>query len=100
MTRVDDLHMFDLETKQWDSVDDFFGSPPSARHSHSAVRWRDCLYIFGGYDGSYRNDLHEFNFARLKWTQVSAFGDVPRARYRGTCVVHDNIMILHGGHDG
>ena len=27
-------------------------------------------------------------------------GDVPRARYRGTCVISGDAMILHGGHDG
>jgi N-acetylneuraminic acid mutarotase len=100
VTRVDDLHVYDLETNTWSSVDSYTGVPPSARHSHSAVRWRDCLYIFGGYDGSYRSDFHEFNFKQSKWTQVAAAGEVPRARYRGTCVVFENIMILHGGHDG
>lgn len=141
MTRVDDLHVFDLESQQWHEIEEFSGHPPTARHSHSAVRWRDGLYIFGGYDGSYRSDFHEFNFTTMKWSQVemcfskrivnctalycvvvctvfwvnfvylfwcsrrtiaqiSASGDVPRARYRGTCVVFENVMILHGGHDG
>lgn len=100
VSRVDDLHLFDLERMQWTSVEDFHGTPPSARHSHSAVRWRDSLFIFGGYDGSYRSDFHEFNFTQSRWTQIHSQGDVPRARYRGTCVVYENIMILHGGHDG
>ena len=32
--------------------------------------------------------------------QTQYSGDVPRARYRGTCVVNEDSMILHGGHDG
>ncbi len=32
--------------------------------------------------------------------KVHASGDAPRARYRGTCVVSGDNMILHGGHDG
>jgi hypothetical protein len=27
-------------------------------------------------------------------------GEIPRARYRGTCVTYGSKMILHGGHDG
>ena len=34
------------------------------------------------------------------WSKVVTSGDVPRARYRGTCVVYGCTMILHGGHDG
>ena len=48
ISRVDDLHLYDLDNQQWRVIDDYIGTPPSARHSHSAVRWRDCLYIFGG----------------------------------------------------
>ncbi len=32
--------------------------------------------------------------------QVHGLGEIPRARYRGTCVVCNESMILHGGHDG
>jgi N-acetylneuraminic acid mutarotase len=69
---VEDLHLFDLETLSWHSVEDYTGIPPSARHSHSAVRWRDSLYIFGGYDGTYRNDFYEYNFKLNKWSQVNS----------------------------
>lgn len=60
------------------------------------------MYIFGGYDGSYRSDFHAFHFPTGKWRQVNGTGDIPRARYRGTCVVFpsSDTMILHGGHDG
>ena len=53
-----------------------------------------------GYDGAYRNDFHEFNFVTRTWGLVHSSGEIPRARYRGTCVVSDDNMILHGGHDG
>lgn len=58
------------------------------------------MFVFGGYDGSYRSDLHEFNFTTRRWMLVPCTGETPRARYRGTCVVSDHVMILHGGHDG
>lgn len=74
--------------------------PPSPRHSHSAVVYNDSMYVFGGYDGSYRSDFHEFDFIRCSWRPVFASGRTPRARYRATACVHEDMMILFGGHDG
>lgn len=87
-------------TNEWSTVTVSAGSPPTPRHSHSAVVYKDGMYVFGGYDGSYRSDFHCFNFLTRSWSQVPAVGAIPRARYRGTCVVSGDLMILHGGHDG
>jgi len=77
-----------------------YHDPPSPRHSHAAVVYRDCMYVFGGYDGSYRSDFHEFNFIESSWRPVFGSGRSPRARYRSTACVHEDMMILFGGHDG
>lgn len=76
--------------------------PPSPRHSHAAVVHGDCMYVFGGYDGSYRSDFHQFDFHARCWSPVIASGRPPRARYRATAVVHENTdsLLLFGGHDG
>lgn len=74
--------------------------PPSPRHSHSAVVHNDSMYVFGGYDGSYRSDFHQFNFIHSSWRPVFASGRTPRARYRATACVHEDMMVLFGGHDG
>jgi leucine-zipper-like transcriptional regulator 1 len=66
----------------------------------SAVVYNNAMYIFGGYDGSYKSDLHCFDFGQNRWNAVPAAGRRPRARYRGSLVVHRNWMILYGGHDG
>jgi len=58
------------------------------------------MFVFGGYDGSYKSDLHEFDFTSSTWSLVPAAGRRPRARYRATCVVYKNMMLLYGGHDG
>ena len=44
--------------------------------------------------------MNEFNFATLTWSGVASNGRPPRARYRATCVILKNLMILFGGHDG
>ncbi|KAF4673607.1 Leucine-zipper-like transcriptional regulator 1 [Perkinsus olseni] len=79
------------------------GQVPSARHSHSAVEYNGSMYVFGGYDGNYRNDFHAFNFVAEKWSPVevnNAGGSGPRARYRTSAVVHKDSMLVFGGHDG
>lgn len=65
-----DLHSFDLETNEWKAVVVAAGHPPTPRHSHSAVIYQDAMYIFGGYDGSYRSDFHAFSFLSRTWRQV------------------------------
>ena len=84
-----------LGQKYWQ----FTAPTPTPRHSHAAVVYGDSMFVFGGYDGSYRKDFHEFNFKTSTWTQVPKMGRVPHARYRTACVVHGDCMVLFGGHD-
>jgi hypothetical protein len=50
-----------------------FHPPPSPRHSHAAVVHRNSMYVFGGYDGSYRSDFHKFDFEQLAWRPVVSY---------------------------
>lgn len=68
--RVNDLHAYDLEKNEWSSVEVLAGSAPTPRHSHAAVVYQQSMFVFGGYDGSYRSDLNEFNFVSRRWLQV------------------------------
>jgi len=99
-SRVNDFWRFDFSAMTWREVSVQSGTPPSPRHSHAAVVHGDSLYVFGGYDGSYKSDLHEFDFLQSTWSTVPAAGRRPRARYRATAVVHKNSLLLYGGHDG
>lgn len=47
---------------------------PSPRHSHAAVVYNNSMFVFGGYDGSYRSDFHEFDLLQLIWKPVPASG--------------------------
>jgi Galactose oxidase, central domain/Kelch motif len=53
-SRVSDFWGFDFSSMQWMEVEVLAGRPPSPRHSHAAVVHGQSLYIFGGYDGSYK----------------------------------------------
>jgi len=92
------MHEFDFTTMAWRQVHQ--DRPPTARHSHSCVIHNDSLYICFGYDGSYKNDVHEYSFATHRWNAVSTVGRRPRARYRATTVLYQDDMIVYGGHDG
>jgi N-acetylneuraminic acid mutarotase len=60
--RVNDFHQYNFEQQEWSMIPVLRGVPPSPRHSHAGVVYNGCMYIFGGYDGAYKNDFHEFNF--------------------------------------
>ena len=70
-SRVNDTHAFHLETLQWRVLLPLGGTPPTPRHSHAAIVHDCSMYIFSGYDGSYRNDFHRFDFLTSSWHQIS-----------------------------
>ena len=99
-SRVNDFWGYNFETQGWAMVPVASGDAPSPRHSHMAVTYKDSMYVFGGYDGSYRADFHEYDFSNERWAPINATGRLPRCRYRASCVVHGDSMIMFGGHDG
>ncbi len=80
-------------------------SPMSARDYPSAVYdpVRDRMVVFGGYDGSARNDVWALTLAGAPaWTQLTPDGTPPSARYSHTAIydpVRDR-MVVFGGFDG
>jgi N-acetylneuraminic acid mutarotase len=99
-SRVSDLWKFDTSRTAWSLIDPVSGTPPSARHSHSAVEWNGKLYVLFGYDGNYRNDISEFSTSRRMWMNVQAKGSLPKPRYRSSAVVYRDKLFIFGGHDG
>jgi len=98
--RVNDFWQYEPDHEAWSLVDAALGQPPTPRHSHSGVEYDGSMYIFAGYDGNYRSDLHRYNFSQRKWSSVSVKGAVPKARYRTSAVAYKNRMLVVGGHDG
>ena len=56
---MNDFFEFNFDTMQWTPVLTVSGTPPSPRHSHASVVHGGSMFVFGGYDGSYRSDFHE-----------------------------------------
>ena len=72
---------------------------PSARNGHSAVVYSGSMYVFGGDDGSKKNDVWELDLETKKWSLVTTIGTKPSARIGHSAVVHSGSMYVFGGED-
>jgi len=101
--RVNDFYEYNIDYNSWQEIlcNSDNEAPPTPRHSHSAVVYEESMFIFGGYDGHYKNDFHRFNFISNNWNLVKeSGGKIPTPRYRTFCCVVGDNMFLFGGHDG
>jgi len=99
-----DMEVDDSESRpalnQWSLVK-YTGLPPRQRSLHAGTVVGDCLYIFGGYDGSNRvNDFYKFSFKASKWSQIAVTGASPSARDRHVVVCHSDRIFIFAGYDG
>ncbi|KAI3627994.1 hypothetical protein CBS14141_001995 [Malassezia furfur] len=100
-TFFDELWRFDLNslkgTPTWQLVRPT-GPAPARRTGHSAVVYRDRLYIFGGTDGNYHyNDTWCFDLATQTWTELKCVGYIPAPREGHAACMVDDIMYIFGG---
>lgn len=97
----DELWRFDLNTLKdtpvWQHVQTPTGGPPR-RAGHSAVVYKERLYIFGGTDGQYHyNDTWCFDFASMTWSELKCVGYIPTPREGHAACMVDDIMYIFGG---
>lgn len=79
----------------------YTGLPPRQRSLHAGTVVGDCIYIFGGYDGSNRvNDFYKFSFKESKWSQLFGASAGPSPRDRHVLVSHGGAIYMFGGYDG
>ncbi|PHJ20057.1 leucine zipper-like transcriptional regulator, partial [Cystoisospora suis] len=65
-----DMYELNLDTLVWTATDQQ-GSVPSAREGASWVRHRNCIYLFGGWDGEkYFGDFFCFEISSRSWSWV------------------------------
>eukprot|EP01111_Echinosteliopsis_oligospora_P016385 TRINITY_DN678_c0_g1_i1.p1 TRINITY_DN678_c0_g1~~TRINITY_DN678_c0_g1_i1.p1 ORF type:complete len:424 (-),score=55.85 TRINITY_DN678_c0_g1_i1:213-1484(-) len=93
-----DTIVYDFESKKWLSLSEE-GCPQ--RTEHSAVTYKDSMYIYGGYSGAgYENGVMEFNLKDHTWKTLETSGDIPSARSAHTAVIVENKMYIFGGWNG
>src|SRR5262249_15692286 len=81
------------------------GTPPSPRNGHAAIYdpLRDRMLVFGGFDGSLRNDVWALSLSgtpawNLLNTGVAAPG--PRTNHTAIYDAVGDRMVVFGGFDG
>ena len=93
----------DLTTNQW-SVERAKNTPPQSRYVHCAAydESRNAMYIFGGYCGAYRNDVHEYDFNTQLWREIRPnlpSSDSPCLRSGACCLAWEGHIYVFGGCD-
>ena len=66
-------------------------------HSHSAVSYADCMFVFGGErKGNLLNELWRFRFAARSWDRISTHGDgsmVPGPMSRHAAILTPSCLM-------
>lgn len=78
---------------------------PLPRRAHTAVLFKDTIYIFGGGNGHRAlNDVWALDVSvgidKLQWKLIPTHGTKPGARGYHTANLVGEVMIVLGGSDG
>jgi hypothetical protein len=98
-----DLWYYDVKSNSWVKVA-ALGNIPSIRRGSGMCydSTQECIWLFGGYDGSYYNTLYKYVIASNTWVQIQYTGYAVSAR-NGTNVEYDyrtQSLYLFGGFNG
>lgn len=110
LNTLNDIWVLDLEKKSWKELEN--SCPFGSRYRHSAVGYRNEIFIFGGIDKLQVNlklkrlliiknkygDLISFSILNNSWTKVNKIeNSSPSPRSFHTSVVSKGIMYVIGG---
>ncbi|KAG6449738.1 leucine-zipper-like transcriptional regulator 1 [Manduca sexta] len=86
---------------KWKRMSECYEFVGARRSKHTAVAYKDALYVFGGDNGkSMLNDLIRFDIREKSWTKTGCMGVPPAPRYHHSAVVHRSSMFVFGGYTG
>ena len=94
------LWKFSTDKYRWASVTSPQGKKQSRREGHSAVIYRNGMYVYGGHRGvSFYSDLQRFDFDTRLWTKMDEqlCSTSPVARFGHAAVVARERMWVIGG---
>ncbi|GJF00379.1 hypothetical protein PsYK624_166660 [Phanerochaete sordida] len=103
-----DVYVLDTISRRWSRpVFPPTMALPPPRRAHTAVLFKNKIWVFGGGNGSMAlNDLWTLDVAngvqvdRMKWELVQTRGRKPTARGYHTANLVGNVMVIVGGSDG
>ncbi|XP_032527201.1 leucine-zipper-like transcriptional regulator 1 homolog [Danaus plexippus] len=86
---------------KWKRMSECYEFVGARRSKHTAVAYKDAIYVFGGDNGkSMLNDLIRFDIREKSWTKTGGMGTPPAPRYHHSAVVHRSSMFVFGGYTG
>ncbi|KAM8749486.1 kelch domain-containing protein 1 isoform 1-T2 [Acanthopagrus schlegelii] len=95
-----DFWSLDFDTMAWSLL---YGSPqgslgPGPRHSHSAVAYQSCMYLFGGLKGlREQRDFWKWNSTSHMWTSLKNKSGPSRLMGHSAAVYKDSMLLFGGG---
>ncbi|KAH9948085.1 galactose oxidase [Amylocystis lapponica] len=101
-----ELYILDTVTRRWSHPVFPEDTPiPPPRRAHTAVFYKNKVWIFGGGNGAEAlNDVWTLDMSvpqdKLRWEQLETRGKKPTARGYHTANLVGNVMVIVGGSDG
>jgi Galactose oxidase, central domain len=96
--RTNQLYLMSLQDYSW-SNPQTSDKRPEIRSSHSAVIYKNDLYVFGGIsdEGEKLKDLWKLNLKDYTWEEIIGDGDIPTGRSGHSSIVYKDVMVIFGG---
>lgn len=97
--RVNDLHIFNVDTRKWKTDLECKGQPPAPRSFHTATAVGKRIVVMGGRasDNSHLADFSVYDTDTSEWLQPKVEGDIPAARGQHSAVTAGDRLVLFGG---
>jgi len=70
---------------------------PTRQVGHSCVSYKDSVYCFGGYNGSYLKTIVQYNTTS---NTVTSIAELPYPLYYSSCVPYKDSIYCIGGYNG
>ena len=94
-TFLDDLLAYDIEENAYYSIK---STGPSGRFGHSAITYKDSMYVYGGYtEAGPSTEMWMFDYNTGKWLDVTPAGSPP-PRFMFASALKGESWYVYGGH--
>jgi len=92
-----DLWRYQFATDTWTFQSVKNSTSELARHDHSAVVYKDGLYVYGGRNPTPLSDFYVYSFAEGTWRKLSTEPEMT-ARFGHAAAVVGDTMLVSGGY--
>ena len=108
----DDMWEFDPTTYAWTKIEPVDGIVPPKRWGHTAVLYKDSIFIYGGFNSTgLLNDVWEYQLGLVlpstpllsegnRWSKKNPAGAPPIPSHYHQATEHEGQMFVFGGFNG